>query len=232
MKMKKLAVTFAVATVAFSALQAQAQSGGFQGLSLGLNAGMIASNTEITSGTSVLDGLGHISAVGSLQAAYGWAIGDAMVSVGATYNLNDVDGGELRTLAGARTAIYKARDAYSVYVEPGFKLNDRTLAFATLSYEAASAKAEDGAGVITKQDIQGTGYGFGLRTLLDKNMYVQVAVKQVYYDSERFPGDTADFKTRSTLGSVGVGYRFWRRHKRALARLQLRAWLICSESRP
>ncbi|MFM2036787.1 MAG: hypothetical protein RL459_2052 [Pseudomonadota bacterium] len=209
MKMNKLAVAVAVATMAFSAVQAQAQSSGFQGVSLGLNAGMIASTTEITAGTDVLDGLGHSAAVGSLQAAYGWAMGDkGVISVGATYNLNDVKGGELRTTAGVRTGLYKARDAYSIYLEPGYQLNDKTLAFATLSYEAATARAEDGAGTAVTQDIEGAGYGFGLRVLLDKNLYMQVAVKQVYYESDRFPGDAADFKARATLGSVGVGYRF------------------------
>lgn len=209
MKMKTWAMTAALAALACSAAQAQTAAGSFQGFSLGLNAGMISSATEITSGTDVLDGLGHSSAVGSLQGAYSWAAGDrGVLSVGATYNLNDVDGGELRTTAGVRTALYKARDAYSVYFEPGYLLTDKTLAFATLGYEAATARAEDGAGVVVKKDIQGAGYGFGLRTMLDKNLYVQVAVKQVYYDSERFPGDTADFKTRATLGSVGVGYKF------------------------
>jgi len=208
MKIKKLAVMAAMATVAFSAVQAQAQSAAFQGFSVGLNAGVNAADTELTYGGAVIDGVGHTSAVGTLQGAYGWAMGpQSVVSVGATYNLNDADGAEFRNAGGLKVLDYKARDVYSIYVEPGFLLSDKTLAFLSLSYEGATAKGE-GSGYQVRKGIRGAGYGFGMRTALDKNLYFQVAVKHVVYDSERFPNDPTDFKAKSTLGSVGVGYKF------------------------
>jgi len=42
----------------------------------------------------------------------------------------------------------------------------------------------------------------------EQNLYLQVEANRIQYDSARFDGNTADFKTGATVGAVGIGYKF------------------------
>ena len=52
------------------------------------------------------------------------------------------------------------------------------------------------------------GYGVGARTMLDKNLFLQAEVKHTTFGSEALPGDTDKIKTKNTVVSFGVGYKF------------------------
>ena len=95
----------------------------------------------------------------------------------------------------------------SFYVEPGFMLSEKNLGYAKVSYNRASVKAQGGA-TSTTQDITGSGFGFGIRTLLSKNLFLQVEVDRIQFGSARFSGETVDFKSSATMGSLGIGYKF------------------------
>ena len=47
-----------------------------------------------------------------------------------------------------------------------------------------------------------------MKTLFNKNTFLQVEVKQITFGSARFDGDTVDFTARGTAGSVGLGFMF------------------------
>jgi acetolactate synthase-1/3 small subunit len=58
------------------------------------------------------------------------------------------------------------------------------------------------------KSISGTGYGVGMRHMLDKSKFVQVEFMKVGYKSVRFPGETTDIKFSTTLGTIGMGMKF------------------------
>jgi Outer membrane protein beta-barrel domain len=203
--MKKMSACAALAA-ALLAPQVFAQSATFEGGSVGYNVNLNSTSTELSVGADRLNGMGSTELGGSLQAAYGWAMGaNGIISLGATYSLNDINSGEF--VSAGTTLKLKRRDAYSIYVEPGFKVSPGTLAYAKLGYENASALAES-QGITLSNTVDGFSGGFGLRALLDSHLYLQAEVKQVFYNSSRFSGAAADFKSTATMGSIGIGYQF------------------------
>ena len=204
--MKK--VLFALAAAgSLLAPQAHAQAQNFGGFSLGANIDMNATHTEATISDIFINGVGQQSWGGSIQGAYGFVASDPLlVSVGASYSLSEMDALSLSSPTG--TATLKLKNAYSIYLEPAFAVSDKTLAYAKLSYEAGTMHGESSGSASVSKDVYGAGFGIGLRTMVRKNLYLQAEARRVNYDSARFEGDTSDFKTSLTIGSVGVGYRF------------------------
>ena len=202
--MKNLIFALAIAA-SFATSSVYAQAKNFAGVSMGGNLNLISTTTEISLGSSGLNGIGQEATNVSVQAAYGLIISDvALLSVGGTYNLSDIDAGKITS--GATTNTIKFQNAVALYVEPGLMLNDKNLGYAKISYNRATVKAEAGESVT--QDVSGTGFGFGIRTLLSKNAYLQIEVNRIQYASARFDGSTTDFKSASTAGSLGLGYKF------------------------
>jgi opacity protein-like surface antigen len=183
-----------------------AQKTPFEGLSLGLNVGLDSGTTELGVGDNQINGLGWTSQGLGIQGAWGWpAGGTAIFSLGATLNLTDIAGGDANTTAGF--AALKRRTAFSVYMEPGLKLFDRTLAYLKVGYEGASMHFDASTGS-ADQYIEGAGYGLGLRSFVDKHIYLQAEVKQVFYSSTNLPGQSNSFKSSGTQGLLGLGYQF------------------------
>ena len=204
--MKKILMAVAILST-FGASQALAQVQSHTGFSLGANLALTSTNTEATLSGLNLNAVGQSSVGASVQAAFSYAAADSvLLSVGATYSLADIDALSFSSTSGSGSL--KLKNAYSVYVEPGYPVADKTIAFARLSYEAATMRTEASGSSGRDKDIGGAGLGFGLRTLVTKNLYLQAEARRVAYNSDRFAGDTTDFKTSMTLGSVGLGYKF------------------------
>ncbi len=55
--------------------------------------------------------------------------------------------------------------------------------------------------------MKGTGFGFGVRTMLDKTSFIQVEVRQVGYKSVDLV-DGPSMKPKATIGSIGFGMKF------------------------
>ena len=192
--------------LSLTSLNTFAQRASFEGASVGLSATLSSPTTEFTTGADQLKGLGWTSVGGGLQGAYSWNVGQAsVVSVGATYQLNDISSGEFKSAPDF--ASLKKKNSYSVYVEPGFKVKEHTLAYAKIGYEGANMRLESTAASVDR-DINGASLGFGLRVLLDTHIYVQAEVKQTVYNSTAFNGQPVDFRTSATAGLIGIGYHF------------------------
>ena len=203
--MKKLIIVAAIAT-SFAAPQAFAQAKNFEGLSVGGNLNLISTSTEIPYRGYRLNGLGQEATIAGLQAAYSFAFSDVfLLSVGGTYNLGDVNAGTVTD--NGSTGTLMLQNGMSLYVEPGFMLSEKNLGYAKVSYNRGSIKAQ-GEETSRTQDITGSGFGFGIRTLLSKNLFLQVEVDRIQFGSARFSGSTDDFKSSATMGSLGIGYKF------------------------
>jgi outer membrane immunogenic protein len=193
--MKKILIAAAVAA-SFVAPQAFAQANGFTGFSAGANVNANTSSTEVRNGSGTID-MGKSSQDVSLQAAYGFDLGhNYVLGVGATYNLGDLKYG---STTGANL---KGKDAYSLYVEPGYAFTNSTLVYAKLAYLGMKGEA-DGIG---SRDFAGVGYGVGVRHKLSSNLFLQGEITQSEYSSSTI-GNTR-FEPSGTTGTVGVGYQF------------------------
>ena len=200
--MKKM-LTVLAASLACAA--ACAQTTQFEGYSAAFSLNRFSSSTSLTSEDGRLN-YGGQSWNGSIQAAYGFALkANSVLSIGGTFTFGNVEGGGENF--GIGESRYRAKNAYSIYVEPGFVLNEKTLAYAKLSSETAKGSAEVFGNPEYSKRIQGTGFGFGLRTMLDQNKFVQVEVKDINYGSADV-GDGYTYKPKSVVGSIGLGMKF------------------------
>lgn len=184
---------------------AGAQTANFEGLSGALNLNRSSTTTKFTFEDSYVN-YGGQSWSGSIQAAYGFAVSPSIVvSVGGTYGFGRIDSGGENF--GLGLSEFRAKKAYSLYVEPGFLLNEKTLAYGKLSYEGAKGAARVFDSAEYSKTIKGTGFGFGVRTMIDKNMFIQVELKQVGYRTIDI-GDGYTYKPKSTAGTFGIGMKF------------------------
>jgi opacity protein-like surface antigen len=200
--MKKLLICLAATAAVCSA---QAQSGDFTGFSAGANMAMNAANISVPTDTVTVDALGQQSIGVGGFAAYGLSIGSASVlSLGFDYSFSDIKTGEIKSSTTSLSA--KIQNAWSFSIAPGAMLTDKTLAYFKLGFE--NGKAVGSSTTEVSKNITGSSWGVGMKTLFNKNNYLQVEVKQATYGAARFDGGTADFTARGTTGSVGLGFMF------------------------
>ncbi len=198
--MKKVLIAAAVAASCI-APQAFAQTNGangFTGFSAGANANASTSSTEVRSGNGYAD-MGKSSQDVSLQAAYGFAMGNNYVlGLGATYGLGDLKYGT-SGIPGAGNL--KGKDAYSIYLEPGYAISNSTLVYGKLAYLSMKGEVSG-----ASEDFSGVGYGVGIRHKLNKNLFLQGEITQSEYSDETMLNTT--YKPSGTTGTVGIGYQF------------------------
>lgn len=205
--MKKL---LCVAAASLACAAAGAQTANFEGVSAALNLNLLGTSVKTTNffgDGETFDGLGKNATGASAQLSYGFALSkDTVLTLGGTYALNSPKIMDISGDGGSITGKFK--NMASLYLEPGYLLSDKTMVYGKLSYETAklTASGENGG---ASRNINGTGFGAGLRTMLDKNMFLQVEVKKVGYGSKSL-GDTdpVEFKTSATVGTVGIGWKF------------------------
>ena len=205
LKMKKVLIAAAVAAACI-APQAFAQTnaaGGFTGFSVGANVNASTSSTEVSNRNGYAD-MGKSSQDASLQAAYGFALGNNYVlGLGATYSVSDSKFGSVRGGNGLNASM-KGKDAYSLYLEPGYAFSNSTMVYAKLAY--LSMKGEVEGSYRGSEDFTGVGYGIGVRHKLNKNLYLQGEITQSEYSDETVGGTM--YKPSQTTGTVGIGYQF------------------------
>lgn len=195
--MKKLVLTTIalgafVASSAFAADPADKLSG----FSIGANAELSTGSASATDGTS---DTGKTTALG-LQARYDWALApNFAIGLGGSYSSGNHLAG---TYANGSAASINNR--YSIDVIPTFALANNFQLYGKLSSIYGSAASNDGS---STNDVQGVGYGIGVRQMLDKNMYWQAG-----YDLNQFRDVTFATGTTSSLKekvfSFGIGYKF------------------------
>ena len=93
-------------------------------------------------------------------------------------------------------------------MEPAF-VNENTAFYGKLAYIATKGELE-AAGLKGSADLTGTGYGVGIRTLLDKNIYLQVEFMDNKFKSKTITinANSINIEPAGTVGTVGIGYKF------------------------
>lgn len=183
--MKKVLIAMAVAATV-AAPQAFAQAKNFEGFSV--TAAFNSNNNSAETTNKVDASRGNVGVI----AQYDFSVGNSfVVGLGASLALSDFD------IAGNA----KLQNANSIFVTPGFAVNDQTLVYGKIA--SISAKADLNG---TSADISGVGYGIGARYFSNKNVFFQGEYVFNKYDDKKVSGTT--FKNQTGVLTLGVGYKF------------------------
>lgn len=161
--------------------------------------------------TSTQYNLGADNWLASFQGAYGLELSSSSVlGMGLTYAAGKSKSGTSIDNNPPSTDDISVKNQYALYLEPGSLLSDNTLLYGKISLEKGKAAVSSTLAANNKsKSISGTGYGVGLRHMLDKTKYVQVEFMKVGYKSVKFEAtDTTSIKFSSTVGTVGIGMKF------------------------
>ena len=200
--MKTVLIAAAVSAL-LMAPQAFAQAHNFAGFGIGLNGSYATTSTEPGSPGGGVK-FGEDSQNASLQAAYGFVVGNsAVMGLGVSYTLGDMKAGSFSS--GGNRYEMKGQDMYAVYIEPGYALSSSTLIYVKFAYMGMKGEVSGG-GTTASENFDGVGYGLGVRAKLDKNLFWQVELAQTDYNAKDIQG--ASFKPSATIGTVGIGYQF------------------------
>jgi hypothetical protein len=219
--MNKILKLSAIALLA-SSTSLMAQSKNFEGASVGLFGSIVGaevdgtvtdSNGAVSSGT-----IGKVTPVAGIDASYTFATGsNGFIGVGATYLAGEAEFG-LGTADSSNDATKtfkgKIKDHYSVYIQPGYALNKDSAVYGKLSYNHADFNITNA--VKQPGNLEGWGYGIGLKTFLNTNTFVQVEASYTEYDTltatRTATGGTGLVTASGTpaiaAGTITIGYKF------------------------
>ena len=179
-------------------------AGNFAGPEAGASVTMNGGSTKFQESGQKETILGGSSLGFRLHGGYGFDMGnDVLVLLGVNYNATELSAGKLVGNS------LKIKNSWSLSAAPGMLLNDKTLAYVKLSYEAG--KFNSGVSSIKlDQSVSGFGYGAGLRTEINKTTFLETEIKQVNYSksTKNVDGTNYDFIPSATVGSVGVVFKF------------------------
>lgn len=184
------------ALVAAAAPQAFAQAKNFEGFSLGGSITSTRSTTDLTPGGSDSGTTAGLD----LQLQYSMALGQNFVlGLGATM-------GTVKNKAGTIGASeFTTKDRYSLDIVPGFAMSDSTLLYGKVGVLSATGVATT-AGTDTTASVSGLGYGVGVRGMIDKHMFFQLAYDMNRYNEKDVTG--GKYKPTENVFSIGMGYKF------------------------
>ena len=194
---KKIAISVAIAASTSAAMAGEGFYAGVGisavGSSFNRIEGALNLNAGATNTVGVVD-VGYIS-----QFNNDWGIG-----YGATLDMSKTKAGSI--MDADQHIKFSAKNHNSVYVQPTFNLNSSTAVFGKIGYHKIRAEVVDLDGNNDSLALNGVGYGFGMKTMATKNIYLQAEVMWVDYKAKTDTLDTN--KLKPTSGLVSIGYQF------------------------
>lgn len=172
---------------------------------------------------------------------YGFAMGNNFVlGIGATYDFSKTKTGGFTSnyLINGEDATFtidsNLKNHYSLYIQPTYVINKDSAMFAKVGrhYAKSSVKSAGGfndegltVGLLgddktVSENIEGWGFGLGLKTFLTSNLFVQFEGGIVEYDKINLPftldvvspgvilDNTGSHKIKTTNAMVSLGYKF------------------------
>ena len=215
-----------------------ALSGAYVGGSSNINTGEFL-NDEIFGGSGINAKLGdQTNVIPGIDLNYGFALGNNFVlGIGAAYDFSKTKTGGFNfngRISGEDSTITldsELKNHYSLYVQPTYVINKDSAFFAKVGrHYAKSEVSSTGTGSFyagafgdspRKNNVEGWGYGLGLKTFLNSNFYIQAEAGIVEYDRVNLPfiidGGNFDaangsapssIKQKTTNATISVGYKF------------------------
>jgi opacity protein-like surface antigen len=196
---KKLLITVLLSFSAAGVMaQTNSQTNPFEGISIGVSVSSVGGSTDLSGARSA--NMGQQSVVPAVEAGYAFGVTkDIALGLTGTYDLADTKGGS----DGSANLVGKKH--YSINFKPGYVLGESNMIYALLGYNRMSGTLNNN-GYTGSSNLNGIGYGIGIETLLNKNIYLKVEGQQVQYSSSTVSGLT--FKPSTTIATLGLGYKF------------------------
>jgi len=143
----------------------------------------------------------------AIAAGYGMSFGDGLIlSIGASRELNKPE--VIVKLADNTEIPFASRFATSLYLEPGVKISKDTLLYGKIAFESINFYINENANVnFDEVEVNGVAYGLGLKSALNKNLFMQFEVKKTIYDKQSFSNNLR-YEPSSLTGSFGMGFKF------------------------
>lgn len=198
--MKKLILCAAIASAGLTT-QAFAQSKSFEGFSAGLTVNANNAKADV-SGTSPQSVSGTSSTVG-VKAIYGWAMGGNFI-LGADFFY---DGGTIKLGTSTSGTDVTGTGLTSLSIDPGVKVSNDTLVYAKLGYATVKGSLSGG-GASGSDNYDGTVFGVGVRSMIDKNWSFDVEAAQYNFTAKRSVSAGGDIKPANTAVMFGLNYHF------------------------
>jgi len=219
--MNKILKLSAIALLA-SSTSLMAQSKSFEGASIGLFGSMIGAEVDgkvTDSNNAVSTGsIGKVTPVAGLDASYTFATGsNGFFGIGATYLAGEAEfglGNADSSSDATKTFKGKIKDHYSVYIQPGYAVSKDSAVYGKFSYNHADFNVSNA--VKQPGNLEGWGYGVGLKTFLNANTFIQVEASYTEYDdltaTRTATGGTglvtASGSPAIAAGTITIGYKF------------------------
>ena len=225
--MNKILKLSAIALLA-SSTSLMAQSKNFEGANIAI--GVSAIGAEVSgnsksgqSGTNTNSGsIGKIAEIANLDLGYTFSLSNnGAISIGGTYTPGKAKVGNGSFVASTpgstasdQNVSAQFKDPYSIYVMPTYAISNNSAIFAKISYNHVDLDVtSSGTTTITSKpsDLEGWGYGIGSKTMLDKNLYLQVEVNLNDYDAINGTlsnGNSFNADPKTIAGTVSIGYKF------------------------
>jgi len=138
-----------------------------------------------------------------LEIGYGISFGDRFIlSVGVTRDLNKPE--ILIKYSDDSENMLTSRFATSLYFAPGVKAFAGTLVYGKLSLESINLSTDNN--VLEETVVNGIGYGLGIKSELNKNLFMQFELKNVKYDKQY--STLLRFEPSNLTGTLGMGVKF------------------------
>jgi opacity protein-like surface antigen len=216
--MKKKLSSLLILTALFVTANANAQSKKFEGFSVAVGATTVGTRN----GLSVTDTSANVNANLDLGKTDSTLTGE----VGYTTPLNNNFAVELGLNADQNNSInagrfseggvavnFTAGNHYSIYIKPMYKINDSSSLFFKLGSHSVKGKTSIKEGAVSSSaegTYTGTGYGGGIKSYLNNNVFIQAELTITDYNRKTFvSGDTTtSYQPNSTAGTILVGYQF------------------------
>ena len=200
MKIRNKIIALMISLIAMPTF-AYSQAKNFAGPSAAINFQTIGSEVSISVDGEQLVDLGKTDNIFGIDLSYSAPIDNKfLITFGGTYNLNKQDAGTL-----VEEIDLEIKNHYSIYLAPTVTVSDNTAVFIKGGYHKMKGEASfDGSSDSTK--FSGWGYGAGIKTMLDKNLFVQAELQYIDYGSET--DDDVKFEAKSSAGIISLGYKF------------------------
>ena len=113
---------------------------------------------------------------------------------------------------GTNSVEATVEDHYTVYLQPGFMINDSTMLYGTVGFSNATINGKSVSlshtDINKSQDLDGTVLGAGIKTVRDNGLFIKLDYKETSYDSVSFTTSnstkaTADLDNETFALSIG-----------------------------
>ena len=176
-----------------------AQANEFEGATVGINLNLVGASVNATAfGNSV--NYGQSTAVPAVEIGYNIGVSDKIVlGLTGTYDLGKTNFGNEYQM--------QMENHYSINFKPGFVVAKNALVYGVVGYNGGTAKLPY-SDINPTRALSGIGYGVGTALSLEKNIFIKIEVQKVEYANQSNWNGFDSFNPSSTIGTVGVGYRF------------------------